>query len=639
MKHFTLLKTLLVAVGLFTGVSAWADKLDATVKMTYVDYNNPTTSYGEIPAGETAKTGYNNISGGSVGFKTTSWNCNWITYLQVDASAIPSGATITAATLSFEQSGSTDGKRTTAVGAGYNSSTWSSSMTYESADRTIKTIGDVVTTATKKSDVFESKEINITDAFSGDADNIITILLYETEAAGCYIKNPTVAITYTTETAYAVTFEETNGVKATVMIGGSNVTAGTSRPNGTYDFTATATGYKDYAGSFTVAGADKKVTFTMTAKPAATLTVVDNLGNTLVTETTFEGGIVDFYVPYYAFKDGKFYQSPSLSSGSLSYGKSTATITEDTEINVTYTEEENTNVVFFSEAENLTGVTPYEDSYTHDRMSNGKVGYYEAATAFTTLPAGKYTLTASTRSGTTKFYTGILGEGTEIASVGSSGSVTTLTSDPFILSETTDLYTSIGSTSTYFDYVIIRKTGDIPSSNATGFLTYASDLALDFSATTTKAYIATAVSGSTVTLTPVSKVPAGTGLILERADGSTEAIPVLSGDADDVTGNLLVRGTGASVAEGYVLVNRADKAEFASIGETKPTVAKDQAYLSNPDIKAPYLQFVFGSETTAISTVKSIPTTDATVFNIAGQRVAQPRKGLYIVGGKKVVVK
>ena len=191
-----------------------------------------------------------------------------------------------------------------------------------------------------------------------------------------------------------------------------------------------------------------------------------------------------------------------------------------------------------------------------------------------------------------------------------------------------------------FDYLLITKYPDIvPSSNATGFLTFAADVALDFSATETKAYIATAVADNKVQLTQVTKVPAGTGLILERADGSTETIPVLSGDADDVSANKLARGTGAAVDAGYVLVNRAGTAEFAGIGDTdKPVVAKDQAYL-NIAAEAPYLQFVFvESETTGISTVKAAAVNGA-IYNLNGQRVAKAQKGLYIMNGKKVVLK
>lgn len=189
-----------------------------------------------------------------------------------------------------------------------------------------------------------------------------------------------------------------------------------------------------------------------------------------------------------------------------------------------------------------------------------------------------------------------------------------------------------------FDYLLITKIAPIvPSSNDTGFLTYASDFALDFTGLTTKAYIATSVADGKVALTQVNKVPAGTGLILERANGSAEAIPVLSGDADDVSANKLARGTGAAVDAGYVLVNRAGTAEFAGIGTDKPVVAKDQAYL-NIAAEAPYLQFVFAeSETTGISTVKAAAVNGA-IYNLNGQRVAKGQKGLYIMNGKKVVL-
>lgn len=220
----------------------------------------------------------------------------------------------------------------------------------------------------------------------------------------------------------------------------------------------------DNASSSTIANDNSTVVKVMFAEaPSYTYSVVDNLGNTLSSGSSYQGEDVDFYVPYYAFKDGKFYSNPNLSSGTLSYGKSTITaIADNTNITVTYTEEENSNVVFFSEAENLTGIKAFSDNYTKIRMSNGQGGYYESQTAFVTLPAGVYTLTSATRQGKTYFYSGTVGEGIEIGTVESSGSVVTTTSQPFTLTKQTDIYTSVGSTSAYFDYVIIRRTGDAP---------------------------------------------------------------------------------------------------------------------------------------------------------------------------------
>ena len=57
-------------------------------------------------------------------------------------------------------------------------------------------------------------------------------------------------------------------------------------------------------------------------------------------------------------------------------------------------------------------------------------------------------------------------------------------------------------------------------------------------------------------------------------------------------------------------------------------------------IKAKCPNIVIRTDATAISTVKAEKTVAAgEYFNLAGQRVAQPTKGLYIVNGKKVIVK
>jgi len=45
------------------------------------------------------------------------------------------------------------------------------------------------------------------------------------------------------------------------------------------------------------------------------------------------------------------------------------------------------------------------------------------------------------------------------------------------------------------------------------------------------------------------------------------------------------------------------------------------------------------NETTGIEAVQQNAKADNQYFNLAGQRVAQPTKGLYIVNGKKVIIK
>jgi len=163
------------------------EKTYAAVKMTWVDYSNPEASVGEV---ETAQAGYNKIANGEVGFGNTGWGCNWITYLQVDASEYK-GA-VKSAVLTFEGSGSTDSKRQTTWGVGYNSSEWSAEMTYSKADKSITLLNATQTGATKSSTVFEEYAFDITEAFANG--KVATILIYETAAAGGYVKNPVVKV-------------------------------------------------------------------------------------------------------------------------------------------------------------------------------------------------------------------------------------------------------------------------------------------------------------------------------------------------------------------------------------------------------------------------------------------------------------
>ena len=383
---------------------------------------------------------------------------------------------------------------------------------------------------------------------------------------------------------------------------------------------------------------DGTTVVTITFREAAkyTYSVVDNLSNVLASGSAFEGDDVDFYVPYFVFKDEKFYKSPSLSSGTLSYGTSTiSAIAENTNITVTYDEEANTTVVFFSEAENLTGITEYEDNFTHIRMSNGKAGYFAAKTEITTLPAGYYTLTSSTRMGTTTFFAGE----TEIGTMQSSGAVEVPTFD-FNVTENTAISASAGSSSSYFDYVIIRKAiaSITPAADMT---TYVTTIPLDFSGVAgLNAYVATAAANGSVTLTEVDAVPAATPLVLIGTAGTEYTVPAATSATDPAT-NLLKAGDGTATFDGSTYDYILKDGLFHKI--SSGTVATTKAYLhceSNPEAsEARPLTINFEGQT-GINTVKAEEFTgNGGIYNLQGQPVAQPAKGLYIMNGKKVIVK
>ena len=172
----------------------------ATVKMTYVNYNEANTSYGDIAAGNPAYCGYNKISSTSsnsiVNLAMESYGVNNIAYLQVDASDL--SGTITRVTLKGDFQQFTD--RALQYGVGYNNSDWSSTMTWNSADRSITLLGDPQYVAKTTNDDTELS-FDITDAFTDS--KVKTILVYNLAAGAGYIKNPRVEVEYYPSVSYA----------------------------------------------------------------------------------------------------------------------------------------------------------------------------------------------------------------------------------------------------------------------------------------------------------------------------------------------------------------------------------------------------------------------------------------------------
>ena len=167
--------------------------------------------------------------------------------------------------------------------------------------------------------------------------------------------------------------------------------------------------------------------------------------------------------------------------------------------------------------------------------------------------------------------------------------------------------------------------------------------ALDFTDSDLKAYIVkdVDVSDNKITMTQVNKVPANTGLVIKAATpGDVVSVPVLIGDPDDVSGNHMVGSASSTTStpenSGYILK---DGAFHPVSGGDLPA---GKAYLKI-DVSAPMLTLSFDeSETTGISTSlndKADKINDQYIYNLNGQRVAQPTKGLYIVNGKKVIIK
>jgi len=194
-----------------------------------------------------------------------------------------------------------------------------------------------------------------------------------------------------------------------------------------------------------------------------------------------------------------------------------------------------------------------------------------------------------------------------------------------------------------FDYIYLVQT--VPATiGATGYTTFASTYPLNLSSLPTglAAYYVSAVTSSEATLTAATgTVAAGEGLILAGTAGESYNIPVAaSGTA--ITGNKLEGCATATEANAndYVLANNNGEAEFQYLTAAM-TVPAGKAYLPATSFNTKSrLAIVFADDVTGIEAIEATSAVnDDVIYNLAGQRVAAPTKGIFIKNGKKFIVR
>ena len=170
-----------------------------------------------------------------------------------------------------------------------------------------------------------------------------------------------------------------------------------------------------------------------------------------------------------------------------------------------------------------------------------------------------------------------------------------------------------------------------------GWATYIAPAPVEFAANT--AYVVTdaSVSGG-LTLASVTQVPKGTPVLLKGA--GTKNITVIA-TATAPASNLLTVSDGTDLSSGeypYVLAKDGDGACFKQWTGAMSALNGRVMLVLDENIAAARGIFELNDEATAIETVKAEKANNE-YFNLAGQRVANPTKGLYIVNGKKVIIK
>ena len=206
-----------------------------------------------------------------------------------------------------------------------------------------------------------------------------------------------------------------------------------------------------------------------------------------------------------------------------------------------------------------------------------------------------------------------------------------------------------GESTLYPAYFIVNPAAEV-TVGATGWSTYSNANALDFANAQEgiEAYAVTGNNETAVTTTKIAgTVAANTGLLVKGTANVAYLVPlVASGDAvttkmvASVAGGTVAAGTGTTV--NYVLMNNGGVAEFQWIGSTAATLAANKAYLSidgGPKAAgARGLSIEIDGLSTGIKNIK-VGSEDNVYYDLQGRRVLYPTKGLYIVNGKKVIIK
>ena len=199
----------------------------------------------------------------------------------------------------------------------------------------------------------------------------------------------------------------------------------------------------------------------------------------------------------------------------------------------------------------------------------------------------------------------------------------------------------------YTTQIKVSRAVNTKEITAAGWATYCSPFALDFSdaiTNLTDVYIVTGATGASLNLTSVKggTVPANTGLLIEGTAG-TITIPVVASSSTDVSANKLIgvtSNTEIAAEAGYVLMNGAAGVGFYK-NNNAFTVGANTAYLP-VDFAGARMAFFGFDETTGISATLNDSgemINDKVVYDLQGRKVVAPTKGLYIVNGKKVIVK
>lgn len=351
------------------------------------------------------------ISGNAFQNMLSAYEGSPVIIMKFDASNTLEGKTLKTATLKFNSYCTVASKNSNvqiaSIGTNWDATTatWNNTNTAEIM-QAVGLNGNGVNVNTTPVELTQ----DVTETLSADEDNIIGFAIFTYTGREQEVSNITLtieAIDASASSTYTIKYvdENSNELKTAESRSesiGANATITEEDKNAIYtaDNTKKYIYDSDDTENKTVA-ADGSTVITVKFREAEiynyTLNAVDGDGNVLKvlkTGTNFEAETFDIAYAAYINVDGTIYKSGKLSSDGKGYYFSLTLSENNFNKNITFTASDITNVVYFSEAEDIQGLTLTTNSNTSVRSSNGASAYAaNGDVEFTTLPNGKYKLT------------------------------------------------------------------------------------------------------------------------------------------------------------------------------------------------------------------------------------------------------
>lgn len=411
-----------------------------------------------------------NISNGNLNNQNANYDGSRVVITKFDTSTQLTGKTITKATLKFRTVCTVSGKNSNVIVSSIGTDWDATTVTWNNMDKAAQKIS--ASDGQNSNTTAKYLTEDVTNLLNADEDKVVAFAIYtftarEQKISEIQLIVEAVDASSSAEVKLSYVDGENNELKSETIIA-STQNSYTLTDAQKAPFFANDKKYfyvSDNSSEVSIAS-DGSSVITVVCREGNiyNYTLNSNLG-VITTGTGYEGETIAVGYPRYALVDGVFYEAPKTRDSKKEYRIDIALTSDEASASITYSEKQNANAVFFTEAENIEGVTVTTTGNLPVRGSNATGATTTEDVLITNLPNGKYKFHAGIFTSKTS-YSNLavnfgIGEKTFEAKF-TGVNLNEIVSAEYELNKasTPISYLASSSADTQFDYIWIEKTGD-----------------------------------------------------------------------------------------------------------------------------------------------------------------------------------